>query len=225
MIRRAFRPAISGLILLGWLGIHSMAVASPRVVSCHDDYTAESFEAAGEELGSFIDEYFTDVNISFPPQKNQFKALHLVQQGEGIYLRPDATRQAGGKRRYPVRPGIWKVIDFGAGVWEIHVLVREPQKLSETEAFNTDNDLLGEPFADYDNAAYGMTLQPEDIRRRYRNRFFTLNARVYGVRGDATQLDRTLTDVVLTDYTDWVKRNRWCQHHRRPVLPMHRPLP
>ncbi len=218
MTRRAFRHAISGLILLA---VSSPLWATTVPVRCHDNYSAASFEEAGESLAEFIDEYFTSAHLPFLPAKPDTAALGLSPAGSGIYRAPDALHFGGGHRLYPTRPGLWKVADLGGGIWEYHLLIREPQALTETQAFNTYNDLLGEAFADYDDQAYAMTLQPEDVRRRHSDRYFTLNVTVYGLRDDATQLSRTFADVILTDYTTWVKQNAHCRHaaHATPSTP------
>jgi len=243
MIRRAFQPAISLLILLGLPALLSadtlpQTASTPEVATlvppqraknmahlgeaeaitskalpegCHDSYSVASFEKANDDLQEFIDEYFHDARIPFFPTKKQLKNLGLLPKEKGVYQKPHALKRAGGHRRYPITPGLWKAIDLGDGVWEYHLLIREPQCLAETQAFNTDNDLLGEPFADYDDQAYIMLLQPEDVRRRSMEHFFTINVHVYGLRDDATALPRTVSDVILTDYTAWVEQNRRCQ--------------
>ncbi len=209
MTRRAFRHAISELILLA---VSSPLWAASVSAPCHDNYSAASFEEAGESLAEFIDEYFVSAHLPFLPARPDMAALKLPPAGPGIYRAPDALHTGGGHRLYPTRPGLWKVVNLGGGIWEYHLLIREPQILSETQAFNTYNDLLGEAFADYDDQAYAMTLQPEDVRRQYRDRYFTLNVTVYGLRDDATQLPRTFADVILTDYTAWVRQNTRCRH-------------
>ncbi len=243
MIRRAFRPAISLLLLMGFAAhsasgdfhptptptrhgnltmrlkpsLHhppSTNLHPPTNQTCHDSYSAASFETANDDLQEFIDEYFHDASIPLFPSKPQLKHLGLIARGNGVYQKPHALKTAGGHRRYPVTPGLWKAVDLGGGVWTYHLLIREPQQLAETQAFNTDNDLLGEPFADYDDRAYIMLLQPEDVRRRFAGRFFTINAHVFGLRDDATALPFTVSDIILTDYTTWVEQNRRCQAQR-----------
>jgi len=205
MTRRAFLPVISALIFWG------TNQTLPAMPLCHDDYSAGSFEEAGEELEEFIDEYFTADRLPFLPDKSSILTLGLRPRGNGLYQKENALAPGGGHRHYPVQPGLWKAIDLGSGIWEYHLLIREPQQLAETEAFNTCNDLLGDPFADYDDPAYGMTLLPEDIRRQFAGHYFTLNVTVYGVRGDATGLLQTVTDITLTDYTPWVQQNETCR--------------
>jgi hypothetical protein len=177
---------------------------------CHDNYSAASFEEAGEDLEEFIDEYFVSAKIPFFPEPKNYPALKLVQQADGEYSLPHALQKGGGNRLYPTRPGLWQVIDHGTSVREYHLLICEPQPLTQTEAFNTYNDLLGEPYADYDDEAYGMTLQPEAIRRQSAGRYFTISVTVYGLLDDATRLPRTCTDVIITDYTAWVDENTQC---------------
>ncbi len=212
MTRRAFRHAIS-LALLGTLSLWG------GPAGCHDDYSAGAFEEAGDDLREFVDEYFTAAHIPFLPTRSDLTKLHLQPQESGIYRLPDALREGGGNRRYPFRPGLWKVQDLGSGIWQYHLLVREPQRLAQTEAFNTWNDLLGEPFADYDDDAYGMTLLPEAIRREVEGRYITFDVTLYGLTGDATGLPRTVADVVITDYTPWVRENAQCHTPRTKGRP------
>jgi hypothetical protein len=178
---------------------------------CHDDYAAGSFEESGDDLHEFVDEYFTSARIPFLPQKTDNTSLGLLHQADGTYRLPDALHYGGGHRLYPVRAGLWKIAKYDAGVRAYHLLVCEPYPLTQSQAFNTWNDLLGEPFADYDDGAYGMTLQPEDVRRKIADRFVTINVTIYGLQGDATELKRTCADVVFTDYTAWVERNGQCR--------------
>ncbi|WP_457607780.1 hypothetical protein [Nitratifractor sp.] len=201
MIRRAFPPAIS-LLALGL----SLSLAG----GCPDDYAPRSFEPAEEELASFLEESFADRNLSFPPTPGQRIRLGLRPVGPGVYERPNAWKESG-RRRYPVRPGIWRIEKPTEDVTRIHLLLREPAPLAETEAFNSINELLGEIFADYDDRAYVTVLEPEDLRRHWRGRYFTIEVRLYGVAGDATGLERTYSDVILTDFTPWVNRSRQCK--------------
>jgi hypothetical protein len=215
MILRAFRLVISGATLLM---LSAPILAAPtQAAPCHDNYSAGSFEEADEDVQEFIDEYFVSAKIPFLPEKKAYAALKLLRQPGGEYRLPNALQKGGGNRLYPTQPGLWKILDHGTGVREYHLLIREPQQLAQTQAFNTYNDLLGEPFSDYDDQAYALTLQPEDIRRTFDGRYFTINITVYGLRDDATQLLQTVTDVILTDYTTWVHQNTLCQQHKLPI--------
>ncbi len=209
MTLRVFLLVISGMILI-W----SASVADeikPAKAICHDDYLASSFEEADYDLADFLDEYFVDAGIPFLPTQKEASGMGLKDMDGRIYLRPGVYRTGGGKRKYPYKPGVWKITDLGNGVMEIHLLISEAQQMTEAQAFNTYNDLLGEAFADYDNQAYEMTMLPEDIRRSYKGRYFTLNLHIYGLRNDATALNHTVADVILTDYTRWVKENEECR--------------
>jgi hypothetical protein len=207
MIRKAFRHVISLLSV-------SCVVGAAGAPSCHDDYTSASFTPTEDAFGAFVDEYFDAARIPFLPSIASLKALGLRRSDPTTYLRPDALHIAGGNRSYPTQPGLWKVRVLGSGIYEYHLLIREPERQSEIAAFNGYNDLLGEPFADYDATAYAMTMLPEDVRLACCGRFVTLNVTLYGILGDATRLDRTVADVVLTDYTEWVRENRRCRRNR-----------
>ena len=202
MIRRVFLPVISaGILLYGGMPI------------CPDDYAPASFEEASDELTDLIDEYFTDAGIPFPPPKERLRSLGLVPKGGGIYLRPGSLIRRG-RNIYPFAPGIWKVEFPGDGIEIVHLLIREPQRLTEAEAFNTYNDRVGGLFADYDDQAYGLRMLPEDVRQHSQGRYFTLNVRIYGVADDATDLNRTVADLIFTDYGRMVQRYRQCGTER-----------
>ncbi len=208
MTRRVFRRAIS-LVIVPFFSI------AARMPTCHDDYTAATFAPADEAFTEFVDEYFTAAHIPFLPSIASLETMGLRKQDATTYLRPDALRVAGNKRSYPVRPGLWQVRNWGTGVREYHLLIREPDRLSEVQAFNAYNDLLGEPFADYDAAAYAMTMLPEDVRVSCCGRYVTFNVRLYGIRGDATGLKYTVADIIVSDYTEWVRQNRQCEQYHR----------
>jgi len=204
MIRKAFLPAISALTLL---------LAAPQR-PCPDDYAPASFEEAEDELAELLEEYFTDTNLSLPPTTAQEARLGLRPAGPGLLEIPGSTIRSG-PRRYPIRPGLWRIESPGGALRILHLLIAEPQRLTENEAFNTFNDRLGDLFADYDNPAYGMILLPEELRRRWRGHYLGIGVRIYGLADDATGLPRTVGDVILTDYTAWVRRYRQCTGGKR----------
>jgi len=203
MIRRAFLLAISAGLLLYAAG------SAP----CPDDYPPASFEAASEELMDWIDEHFTEVGIPFPPERNALTRLGLTRQSDGSYLRPGSLIRRGG-RRYPWHRGLWKVEFPGDGIVVYHLLVKEPERLEAIRAFNTVNDAVGGLFGDYDDEAYEMRMLPEDPRIRIHGHFFTLNARIYGLHDDATDLNRTVEDFIFTRYDTLIDTYRQCR--KRP---------
>ncbi len=200
-MKQSRRRFVLGLFLL--IGMRGNAASI-----CPDDYPPRSFPEAEDELASFLDEYFPEAGLSLPPTPNQLRRHGLRPVSDGWAL-PDALHRVG-KRSYPLHPGLWRVSYPGRGLVVLHILVRDPASLSESEAFNTYNDLLGDLFADYDDPAYGMTLLPEGVRRRWRGRYLGITVRIYGVRDDATGLKRSVGDVILTDYSPWVHRYLDC---------------
>jgi len=180
---------------------------------CPDDYAPASFEEASDALNDLIDEYFIDAGIPFPPPKTALRSLGLHPLGTGVYQRPGSLIRRG-RSRYPFHPGLWRVEFPGDGIEVFHLLIREPERLTETEAFNTYNDLVGGLYADYDNRAYELRMLPEELRQRSHGRYFTLTIRIYGVVDDATDLNRTVADLIFTDYGRMVERYRQCRRQR-----------
>ncbi len=203
MIPRVFLPVISATVLL---------LAAPAA-PCPDDDAPASFEAAEDELADLLEESFTQRGLSLPPTPAQIRRLGLRPAGTRAMEVP-GSRKSSGVGRYPFRPGIWRIESPDPEIRIVHLLLKEPQRLTETEAFNTYNDLLGDLFADYDNPAYRMILLPEEVRRRWRGRYLGISLVVYGVKGDATELPVTVADLILTDYTARVARYRRCMERR-----------
>ncbi|WP_456391899.1 hypothetical protein [Nitratifractor sp.] len=195
------------VILMGYL--RPLSASLP----CPDDYTPSSFEEAGEGLDDLLEAYLRDANLTLPPAPSQLRRLGLRRISSGEWQRP-GTLLRKGRGRYPYRPGLWRVEAPPGGIVTLHLLLREPNRLPQTEAFNHVNDLLDDAFGDYDDEAYGMRLLPEEIRRRWRGRYLGIGAVIYGVLGDATELDRTITEIILRDYTPWVEQYEQCGKKR-----------
>jgi len=178
--------------------------------TCPDHYNPRWFEEASDELVLIIDEYFTDRNISFPPQLQEVKKLGLKKVSNSLFQLPQATRDYK-EYRFPVHPGIWRYEQYKEGITVTHLLLKEPEKLSEIKAINTYNDLLGAYWGDYSVTAYRMRLTPEDTRIRYQNRYFELNVDLYGLKNDATPLKQTYADIAIRDYTAQVNAFIRCE--------------
>ena len=172
---------------------------------CPDDYTPQSFEIAGDGINDLLNEYFSEKKINLPPASNQIKKLKLIQIVKNRFQLSNSMKQSG-RGYYPATPGIWRIDIIGNGITVIHLLVKEPNKLSETESFNNYNDMLDDSFNDYDNQAYAMTMLPDEIRRNWNNHYISIAVKIYGILGDATQLDKTYADIIITDYSKLVLR-------------------
>ena len=201
MIRLIFLLAISP-----WL-----AFGTPS--GCRDHYNPNNYEESSDELNSIIEEYFIDKNISFPPTLNDISNLGLLYVGDSSYQLPHST-QSYRDTILPTRAGIWRYTTYDHNITLTQLLIKEPTKLSEIEAINTYNDLLGAYWNDYSVTAYEMILEPQDSRIRYGDRYFELNIRVYGLLNDATSLPKSVADIEFRDYTVEVDRYIECMESR-----------
>jgi len=188
VIRRIFLPAISLSLLL---------LAREH---CPDHYNPKWFEEPSDELILLIEEYFEDRNISFLPSVEEIQQLGLKPLGSGVWQLPKSTK-AYHDLRFPIRPGLWRYEEAKGGISTTHLLIQEHTRLSEIEAINVYNGLLGAYWNDYDVDGYEMRLKPEDSRIRYKTHYFELNVKLYGLKNDATALERTYTDILFRDYT------------------------
>ena len=190
----------------------AISLAGSLMASCPDDFTPESFEECSDEMAEFMNEVFNDRNLTLPLDADSMKKAGLKPVGVKQYEKP------GSRHRYktlsiPVLPGLWRVERDGE-LTILHTLLREPERLPETRAFNTYNDLLGGLWNDYDARAYGMTMMPEDRRVNCLGRYLGVSLKIYGTREDALDLNRTAADLILIDYTPMVRRYERCRKKR-----------
>jgi hypothetical protein len=190
MTPRAFLLAIS--LLLG----HAQG-------GCPDDFAPESFEECSDEMEELMEELFTERNVTLPLSPGRLKALH----------HPDSPREDRPLPDPPPPPGLWRAEKEG-GLQILHILLKEPERLPETRAFNTYNDRFGGLWNDYDARAYLMEMLPTDRRVACMGRYLGVSLRVYGTKEDALRYPRTLADVILIDYTPLVERYRHCRKER-----------
>jgi len=193
-----------------FLLVISLSLGLWAAPQCPDHYNPQWFEESSDELTLVIEEYFLDRNISFLPTKVQMQKIGLKEKGAHRLELPDATVHYN-ELAFPVRTGIWRYDSAKGGITTTHLLLKEPAKLSEIEAINTYNDLLGAYWGDYDVTGYEMRLLPEDSRIRYNDRYFELNVRIYGLKNDATPLPTTYADITFRDYSRQVEAYIQCK--------------
>ena len=201
MIHRIFLLAISSMILLS------------AEQKCPDHYNPKWFEEPSDEIVLLIEEYFEDKNITFLPTLSEIQKLKLSSIAQGVWQLPQST-QSYRDLQFPITPGIWRYEQAAQQINTTHLLIREHTQFSEIEAINVYNGLMGAYWNDYNIDGYEMTLKPEDTRIRYKDRYFELNVKLYGLKSDATALKRTTTDIIFRDYTHKVTQFIQCQESK-----------
>ncbi len=202
MIRLISLLAISSLFIFG------------AGKACPSHYDPDRFEESSDELALYIDEYFIDRSISFPPTKHDLIRLGLIYDNmANEWLLPSSTVSYK-ELSFPVKSGIWKQKIFKESIIVTHLLTNEPIRISELDAINIYNGLLGAYWNDYRVDGYEMTLMPDDVKIRYKQRYFELNIYIYGLKNDATNLPKTYMDTVFRDVTQLVKKYMACKEEK-----------
>ena len=194
------------LIFLLAISLTNSALSSE---SCKDYYNPIYFEESSDELNSIIEEYFIDKNITFLPTIEDMKKNGLVDKDTNIYMLPNSISSFK-EINFPIKKGIWKYETSSRYINTTHLLIKEQVRLSELEAINTYNDLLGAYWNDYSVTGYEMILEPQDPRIRYKDRYFELNVKIYGLLNDATNLPVSRADLIFRDYTAKVNQYISC---------------
>ncbi len=196
------------LLVISLVVVSSTYLSAQKV--CPEHYSPDRFEEASDELGSVIEEYFTDKGISFLPTIKEIEKLGLKATSSTDFLLPD-SRKKYKELYFPTKAGIWNYKLPSSDITETHLLIKDHTKLSEIDAINVYNGLLGAYWFDYKVSGYEMILEPEDSRIRYKDTYFELNINVYGLKNDATKLPKTHADLIFRDYTKKVKQYQECK--------------
>jgi len=179
------------------------------VEKCPEHYAPQYFEESSDELGDVIAEYFDERGISFPPTQSQLQKIGLMRVSPTHLQLPNSTQKYK-EIEFPTTRGIWNYHLASPDIAITHLLIKEPSQLSEIDAINTYNGLLGAYWNDYKVSGYEMILEPEDSRIRYKDSYFELNVNIYGLKHDATGLLVTHADLIFRDYTLKVKQYLEC---------------
>jgi len=178
--------------------------------SCPEHYAPKYFEERSDELSDIIEEYFIEKGISFPPTQKEIEKLGLKKTSSNVFQLPNSSKIYK-ELSFPITPGIWNYSHLSSDITETHLLIKEHTRLSEIEAINTYNGLLGSYWNDYKAFGYEMILEPEESRIRYKNVYFELSVNIYGLKNDATGLSATHADLIFRDYSAKVKQYKECK--------------
>lgn len=182
------------------------------LANCHDDFAPRTFEESSDNLNDFLQEQFLDKNISFNLNKKDIKNLHLKIIKDGFEYPNSYIKTKIGN--FPNHIGIYKIDKLYGNLQKIHILVKEPNRLTANEAFNTANDLIGNLFYDYNIDATKLNLKPYEARVYYKDSYLGISVEVYGVKGDATEIKQTLIDISIINYSNWVDEYKKCKGKR-----------
>jgi len=197
------------VILRVFLLVISLNISLLATNKCYDHYAPQYFEESSDELADVISEYFEQRGLSFPPTISELQKAGLQTLSPTHLQLPQSTKRYR-ELEFPIAKGVWRYSQASPEISVVHLLIKEPTKLSEIDAINTYNGLLGAYWNDYKVSGYEMLLEPEDSRIRYKDSYFELNVKIYGLRGDATALLVTHADLIFRDYTTKVQQYIKC---------------
>ncbi len=183
---------------------------------CADQYSDKSFLDAPSRLGDIIDEgvkglaLFADGKIY---KKLGFKKIKI--DGKNWYIKANSFI----KQRdyiYPKVSGLWRYhIDKNGFVDEFDIAEVYSYKDGVESVANEINSDFEGLWRSWGGDDYALKLLPEDAQLRYGSFYLGLNVYLYGVKEDATNLDKTVINYHFLNYTDEVNRYIKCKNKRR----------
>ena len=91
------------------------------------------------------------------------------------------------------------------------IIKKELYQYGTQEIASEINDSFGELWNDWIEDGYEMQLTPTQTLLHYDGHYLSLEIFIYGVKGDATKLDKTKIKYAFYNYTDEVQKHIQCK--------------
>ncbi len=183
---------------------------------CADQYNNEAFLDAPMRVGDILDEGLKGLSLFGSAKLYKKLGFKIVKiDKEEYYIKPNSYKKLG-DYIYPIKSGLWKYhIDKNGFVDEFDIAdVYSYKDRVESVASEINSDFEG-LWSKWGGDDYALKLLPEDAQLRYGSFYLSLNVYLYGVKEDATNLDKTVVNYHFLNYTDEVNRYIKCKNKIR----------
>lgn len=172
---------------------------------CASYFNPNKFYEAPLYLQELIDENLKD--NSFFGDKKDYKSLNFKNIEDNLYIN-EFIKQ--GEYKYPKKSGLFSYKIKDKKIDEFEIAIVNLYKYSDIEiAEEINNDFEGF-WNDWNEDAYEMSLIPQEVLFKYKDKYFTLSVFIYGVKKDATKLKGTSIKFWFKDYTKQVNKHIQC---------------
>jgi len=183
---------------------------------CADQYNPEKFLDAPDRFGEIIDANLKNIKL-FASVKEYLK-LHFKKMKicDKIYFVKKNSFIKKGDYIYPVKSGLWKYhINKYTKIDEIDIADVYNYKDSigsVSDEINSDFEGLWRRSG---GSAYEAKLLPEDTQIRFGKKYIALSVYLYGLRDDSTELNTTVVDYHILNYTREVDKFMECSEKNK----------
>lgn len=166
---------------------------------CANYFNPNKFYEAPLYLQELIEENIENLELSLFGNKKEFKKLNF-KETKNIFIKDDSFFTLK-EYLYPIKSQLWKYKVKNSEVDEIEISKSEYYKLEDSEIANEINENFEQFWNDWNEDGYTMQLLPTHTLFSYKEYYFALSVFVYGFKGDASSLEKTVVNYNFKNYT------------------------
>lgn len=173
---------------------------------CSSYYNPSKYYDIPQYFQDYLDENLN--NLELFGSAESYRVLNFKRQ-KNLYLNEYIKLE---DYLFPKNNGIFSYKIVENKVDEISFANINLYKLSAFEIANEINNDFEGFWSDWEENAYEMILVPQQVLFKYKNKYFSFSVFIYGVKGDATNLNGTIIKYSLKDYTKYVNEYNRCKN-------------
>lgn len=166
---------------------------------CADYFNPNKFYETPLYLQELIEENIENLGVSLFDIKKEYKKLNFTNT-KNTFIKDDSFFTLK-EYLYPIKSQLWKYKTKNKKVIEVDISKSEYYKLAEEEIANEINENFEQFWNDWNEDGYTMQLLPTHTLFSYKEYYFALSVFVYGFKGDASSLEKTVVNYHLKNYT------------------------
>lgn len=175
---------------------------------CSPYFNPDKFYEAPEYLEELIENNINTLGVKLFEDKKQYSKLSF-KKFEDEFIKDNSFVDFK-DYKYPQNTEFWKYKTKNGLVDEINISKTEYYRFEDLEIANEINDNFEQFWSDWVEDGYSMQLVPEQVLFKYKDYYFSFSVFIYGIKNDATPLEKTVINYWLKNYTPQVQEYIQC---------------
>ena len=186
----------------------TLLITSINAKDCSPYFNPDKFYEAPEYLQELIENNIDSLGVKLFDTKEEYSKLNF-KKSQNEYIKEKSFLQFK-DYKYPLKTQLWKYKLLNNQVDEINISKTEYYRFADLEIANEINENFEQFWSDWIEDGYSMQLVPEQILFRYKDSYFSFSVFIYGIKNDATPLEKTVINYWLKNYTPQVNEYIEC---------------
>jgi len=175
---------------------------------CSPYYNPNKFYEAPEYLATLIEENIENLGLTLFDKTAAYEKLSFKKE-KNTYTKKESYIQLK-EYQYPNKTQFWKYKSNNNVVDEINISHTEYYRFADLEIANEINENFEQFWSDWIEDGYSMQLVPEQVLFQYKDYYFSFSVFIYGIKNDATQLEKTVVNYWFKNFTPQVNEHIEC---------------